>query len=86
MRSTQRTSVGYLVHGAVVCMSIARPRRSQEILAAGSPRSVVKRTSASRCHRVHKRLRQLRRGDGEEAPFAGDALELVNATLLELDP
>ena len=29
-------------------MVIARPRRSPEILAAGSPRSVVKRTSAGR--------------------------------------
>jgi Protein of unknown function (DUF2961) len=28
----------------------------------------------------------LRRCDGEEAPFAGHALELMNATLLELDP
>jgi hypothetical protein len=26
------------------------------------------------------------RGDGEEAPFAGHALELVSATLLELNP
>jgi hypothetical protein len=35
--------------------------------------------------RVHKRLRQLRRGDGEEVPLAGDALELVTAALLELE-
>jgi hypothetical protein len=28
----------------------------------------------------------LRRGDGEQSPFAGDALELVSAALLELKP
>ena len=44
--------------------------------------------------RVHKRLRQanqfrrnppLRRSDGEEMPFAGHALELVSAAVLELE-
>ena len=47
-----------------------------------------------RCPRVHKRLREgamsfaenppLRRGDGEEMPLAGHALELVSAALFEL--
>ena len=36
-----------------------------------------------RYHRVHKLLR---RSDGEEMPFAGNALEFVRATCLELEP
>ena len=49
-----------------------------------------------RKHRVHKCLRQvkcisphnppLRRSDGEEAPFAGHALELVRAAVVEFEP
>src|ERR1700730_15034399 len=35
---------------------------------------------------MHKRLRQLPRDDGEEAPFPGYALELVSAAVSELKP
>jgi hypothetical protein len=56
----------------------------------------VKCSSAIRCQRActsvyggRNLFRQdppLRRGDGEEAPFAGYALELVSAAVVELEP